>query len=336
MDTVLIVLTARMGSERLPGKVLEEIGGQPLLSWIYTRLSRAGRVVLATTRAPEDDALAAWARDLRIPYYRGLAEDVLGRIMEAYKELGNGETLIMRGLGDCPFPNPQFIRRAARVLGETERQVFCWCLPPYVWPVYGSREFPMHKSAWDALARVSQIEEEREHPDLGLHRRRKHFLTVYHEPPPPQFFRPRYRLEVDYPEDVAFLRAVYDQFGYWPEVEELIELLDIDPKLAAINAGCAERTGPLVSFTKAERLGWLDDLEGQPVKMWDDSVWEPVHSRGKPIFCHAGLCLIGYYGRGILRLRNGVQIHTGTVDIPCACGAGRRWRPVRGSEHEVE
>jgi spore coat polysaccharide biosynthesis protein SpsF (cytidylyltransferase family) len=328
----LIALTARMGSERCPGKVLTKIGNRPLIEWIAERLLRAGRVVLATSQNPKDDPLADWAKGAGIPCYRGAEQDVLDRILTAYAEFNEGETYLMRGLGDCPFPNPRFILRAVRVMEMMAAEVFYWCLPPLTWPVYGSREFPLHISAWQKLADWAESPAEHEHPDLGLHRRRQRFKAVYHEPPPPIFFRPQYRLEVDYPADIEFLQSVFNEFGYWPEVEELIDLLDSDRNLARINQDCEEKTGPTISFDKTTRLEWLDDLEGKQIIFWDDEVWQPLNANSKPIFCKEGTCLIGQYGRGVLRLRGGVEVRSGAIDIPCPCGAGRHWRPNRVQE----
>src|ERR1043165_4511607 len=82
MPKVVASVEARMGSSRLPGKVLMDIGGVPALTRLFRRL-RACRgiddVVLATSTAPDDEALVAWARDAGVPVFRGSEEDVLSR-----------------------------------------------------------------------------------------------------------------------------------------------------------------------------------------------------------------------------------------------------------------
>lgn len=322
-DQALIVLTARLSSERLPGKVMADVGGRPLIGWIAERLAQAGRVVLATTDLPEDRPLAAWAREEGIPCFRGSSTDVLGRILEAARLFGEGEAFLMRGLADCPFPEVGYIQHATRCLAESEKSMFLWALPPYTWPVYGAREFPLRRNAWELAARKASLAEEREHPDLFFHRYRSEVGTLYHEPPPPLFFRP-YRLEVDWPEDLELVRALHRLFRRWPSLAEVIQALDGDPKLVAINAARHERTGPTVSYSSLERLGWLEDMRGQPIRLWNGSWLKPAAKEGKPIFCKAGLCFLGSYARGKLVLRDGTVLR-GAAELKCACGAGRFW-----------
>ena len=81
-----VVVQARMTSRRLPGKVMMEVAGRPLLALLLTRLRharRVGTIVLATTRLTSDDPLAALAADLDVPLVRGDEDDVLGRFAAA-------------------------------------------------------------------------------------------------------------------------------------------------------------------------------------------------------------------------------------------------------------
>jgi len=77
----LIVLQARMGSTRLPGKSLRTIGERSILARCVERLlaGRAAPLLLATTMQPEDDALVEEASRFGVPVVRGSADDVLGR-----------------------------------------------------------------------------------------------------------------------------------------------------------------------------------------------------------------------------------------------------------------
>src|SRR5215213_2123633 len=88
MRTV-VVITARLGSSRLPGKMLRDLRGRPVLEHVVDRMRLARRpeeIVLATTREPEDDALEAAARELGIAVFRGPTEDVLVRWRDAALE----------------------------------------------------------------------------------------------------------------------------------------------------------------------------------------------------------------------------------------------------------
>jgi spore coat polysaccharide biosynthesis protein SpsF (cytidylyltransferase family) len=107
--TVAIV-QARMGSTRLPGKVLLPILGEPMIAWVMRRTSRARSldgVVLATTSLPEDDALARWAEEAGWPVTRGSPSDLLDRYLQAAREHDAGT--VVRITSDCPLIDPAVV-----------------------------------------------------------------------------------------------------------------------------------------------------------------------------------------------------------------------------------
>lgn len=97
-----VLVFARMSSSRLPGKALRDFGGMPLLAWVLRRARGSGHpVVLATSDAPEDQALAALAAAEDVAVYRGSLSDVLGRALAAAE--AHGLTRIARLCGDRPY-----------------------------------------------------------------------------------------------------------------------------------------------------------------------------------------------------------------------------------------
>lgn len=107
--TILIV-QARMGSSRLPGKVLMPILGRPMLLHQMDRLRRTTRsdgLVVATTTSPRDDGLAATLTDDGVDVFRGSEQDVLSRYALC-AEAHEAET-ILRVTGDCPMVDPTLI-----------------------------------------------------------------------------------------------------------------------------------------------------------------------------------------------------------------------------------
>lgn len=109
MRTIVLV-QARMGSNRLPGKHLKEVLGKPLIAYLFERLHRIQRkplVVLNTTVQPKDDILAQWAADHAIPFFRGSEEDVLLRYFHAAQAFSADS--ILRICGDCPLIDPAVI-----------------------------------------------------------------------------------------------------------------------------------------------------------------------------------------------------------------------------------
>lgn len=103
-NRVGIVLQARVGSTRLPGKVLMPLAGKPMIQWIIERLKacrKAEMLILATTSMQQDDALADLAKDWGVVAFRGSGSDVLDRYYKCARKYGL--TDIVRATGDNPF-----------------------------------------------------------------------------------------------------------------------------------------------------------------------------------------------------------------------------------------
>lgn len=109
MNNVLII-QARMSSTRLPGKVLKDIQGAPMLNWVVERCKSAknvSSVVIATSTNREDDQLEEWCLKNRVPICRGSLEDVLDRYYQC--ALRHHAENVIRVTSDCPFIDPGII-----------------------------------------------------------------------------------------------------------------------------------------------------------------------------------------------------------------------------------
>ena len=116
MNTVAIV-QARMGSTRLPGKIMRKIGVKPLFKVIYDRIKKANTlngVVFATTNSPLDDHFCSQLENLQIQYTRGSEENVLSRYFQAACEFD--ADIIVRVTCDDPFKDPGIIDRCVQPL----------------------------------------------------------------------------------------------------------------------------------------------------------------------------------------------------------------------------
>jgi spore coat polysaccharide biosynthesis protein SpsF len=114
---VVAVVQARTGSTRLPGKVLADVGGIPLIAHSLRRLRVSGRVdqvVLATTEHHSDDALIELARREDVGAYRGSERDVLSRVRGA-AESADADAVV-RITGDCPLLDPAVVDRVVSAL----------------------------------------------------------------------------------------------------------------------------------------------------------------------------------------------------------------------------
>lgn len=114
----VVIVQARMGSTRLPGKVLVDLAGRPMLAQQLRRLKRCRRadeVVVAATVAPADDAIQALAESEGLRCWRGSADDVLSRYLGAAREAS--ADVVVRVTSDCPLIDPE---QTDRVIGALE------------------------------------------------------------------------------------------------------------------------------------------------------------------------------------------------------------------------
>lgn len=231
---IVASIEARLGSKRLPGKVMADICGAPALTRLLRRLRRAkslDAIVLATP----DEALAEWARGEKLDVFVGSEDDVLGRVVGAHKMMGSD--IIVEICGDSPFVDPEVVDMAvlafrmndADVVTDTRKRVF----PQGV----GVQVF--RAEALAQLASIAVAQRHREHVSLGFYEFGGY--RIIHLAPPPRWHRPDVRLLLDYPEDLEFIRHVYggiaqrhgdgDKCG----LDEILALLAREPHLLDIN-----------------------------------------------------------------------------------------------------
>jgi spore coat polysaccharide biosynthesis protein SpsF len=107
MPRVVLIVQARMGSTRLPGKVLKEILGRPILELQLERLEKlkeVDEIVVATSTNAEDNAIENFCSDRKIEFFRGHPTDVLSRFYEAAAK--QRADVVIRSTGDCPLIDP--------------------------------------------------------------------------------------------------------------------------------------------------------------------------------------------------------------------------------------
>jgi spore coat polysaccharide biosynthesis protein SpsF len=224
-----------MGSTRLPGKVLKEVCGQTLLEHQMARMRRArtlAEVVVATSTAPADDAIADLTERRAFALYRGSESDVLSRYAEAAAAFDADP--VVRMTMDCPLIDPDVVDLVVQ---------------HYLWGSFDlvANNFePTFPHGLD-LEVISRAALETAHAEAAQPYEREHvspFLRHH-----PERFRlgnvrsPRdlhaHRWTVDYPEDFAFVRAVYE--ALYPQdpafgTEAVLRFLDAHPEVRAFNA----------------------------------------------------------------------------------------------------
>jgi spore coat polysaccharide biosynthesis protein SpsF len=233
-----------MRSSRLPGKVLADVGGMPLLSLLVRRLRLARRVegvVLATSDSPADDALAAWAAREGVAIYRGSEDDVLSRVVGAQKSMG-GE-IVVEVCGDTPLVDPGVVDRAVDAYLAGAGDVVTNTVRP---------SYPQGCEAQVfSLADLAEVDRDvrdpavREHVSLHFYETPSRYRIAHLEAPEDERL-PEQRLQVDYPEDLELVRTVHarlsPKYGIGYPLSAIVDLLRRDRALAALNRHCVERS----------------------------------------------------------------------------------------------
>ncbi len=201
-----IVLQARLGSRRLPGKVLAVIAGRTLLEHCVERLRATSKlpVIVATTTRDEDDAVVVDGERLGVEVLRGPDDDVLGRFLMVASRLGLRE--IVRATAD----NPAVDMDAPRRVLEARRRTAADHVTEHGLPLGTAVE----AVTVDALFRSAELTtdpDDREHVTRFV-RRAPHFFA-FQMAAPADVRRPDLRLTVDTPDDLRFVRAVFERAG---------------------------------------------------------------------------------------------------------------------------
>jgi spore coat polysaccharide biosynthesis protein SpsF len=205
---ILAVLQARMSSTRLPGKVMADVAGAPMILRQIERLGRARRVdrmVVATSTDRSDDSLAAVLALHGVPVHRGPLDDVLARYEGALDAFGPAE-IVVRLTGDCPLADPEAVDATIALLIERGLD-YASNTPAHRTYPKGLDVEAMRAESLRRAAREAADPYEREHVTPYLYRH-------------PEIFRQDFvsqdidegevRWTVDRPDDLEFVQAVYD------------------------------------------------------------------------------------------------------------------------------
>lgn len=261
---------ARMGSSRLPGKVLVQVlPGWTLLDLVVARARRArrlDRVVVATSTNPGDDAIADHCRERGYDCHRGSESDVLARILGAARAFGF--TRLVRLTGDNPLIDGRVIDAlldrletenldylATTMMGHSEN-----------WPA--ERTFPrgvsmeaLRLAALEAADRDATLPIARECPTFHIYDHPADFriADMQAEGAFAAFRRPDLRLTVDTPQDLDLCRAVFARLGGGDPAafgtDAAIALVAGDPALRALNVEVGHKIAGDIARAQAAEEG---------------------------------------------------------------------------------
>jgi spore coat polysaccharide biosynthesis protein SpsF len=240
MTRVVAIIQARMGSTRLPRKVLSEITGEPMLARVIERVSAArlvDEVVVATTVDPGDMPIVelAAARGWRV--MRGSVEDVLARYVDAARE--HDADVIVRVCSDCPLVDPELIDDVVGALQDRpEVDYVANNLPSRTYPIGLDLEV-FRRSALETAHAEDRDPALREHvtPYIRQNPDRFQIMALGHTED-----LSHHRWTVDVPEDLTLIRRVYEEMGGEPGPwRSVVELCERHPEWSQLNAHVAQK-----------------------------------------------------------------------------------------------
>jgi spore coat polysaccharide biosynthesis protein SpsF len=231
--TTAVIIQARMGSSRLRGKVLEDLAGQSVLAHVVERARRIPGADIVCCAVPDEansDPVAAEAARRGALVHRGPEHDVLTRYAGAAEACK--ADIVMRVTSDCPLLDPAVSGAVLDRLKETGAD-YCSNLEPRSWPKGLDTEvFPAHILERAAAAATEAFDREHVTPWIRRNTGLVHANVVHAKG---DFSG--YRWTLDYPQDLAFFRALYTVLP--PRLSSFEDVLDVvhrHPEIVALNA----------------------------------------------------------------------------------------------------
>jgi spore coat polysaccharide biosynthesis protein SpsF len=237
---IVAIIQARMGSTRLPGKVLMDLGGETALDRVLGRLRRAtmiDEIVVASTDSAVDDAVVRECQRLEVPCFRGSEDDVLDRYYQAARMFA--AEVVVRITSDCPVIDPDLVDET---IGAFQLQCGDYCSNsfPRTYPRGLDTEVFTMKALEQAWRRARRPYE-REHVTPYFYEHPELFRLVSHQG---QIDYSQHRWTLDTEEDLELLRMIYARFGNKDDFSwrEVIELMEREPELAELNSHVIQET----------------------------------------------------------------------------------------------
>ena len=233
---ILAVIQARIGSTRLPGKVMLPLLDKPVIWHIYHRLKFAklvDEICISTTTSPADDVIVEFAKKNNIKYYRGSEKNIISRHLGAAKRFN--ADVIVRINADCPLIDPEIVDQtislylqnpSADFVSNNKVRTFPLGLDVQVFPTKTLEKFIKisdDQYFYDYFISFYIYERPEKYTSIGLQLDKPNVL----------------RWTLDYPEDYEFVKQVYSYLYKADEVfhmRDIMNLLENKPELMKINS----------------------------------------------------------------------------------------------------
>lgn len=237
---IVAIIQARMGSTRLPGKVMLPIGTKSMLTRVVRRVQKSqvlDRVIVATSTQPDDNRIEEECNILNVPCFRGSETDVLDRYFHAAKQYE--ADLIVRITADCPVIDPQIIDLVVMKCIQSKADYASNCFQR-TYP----RGLDVEVFTFDALEKAwkeANLSFQRSHVTPYIHRNPDLFeLESVTDPSDAS----AYRWTVDTQEDLSLVRTIYQRLGDHGEFswQDALMLMQFDPSIPAINQNVTQKS----------------------------------------------------------------------------------------------
>lgn len=239
----VIILQARMASTRLPGKVLMDVAGRPMLVQQLRRLARcrqADEIVVATTTNATDDPIVALVRAEGVRWFRGSETDVLGRYVGAAREAK--AEVVVRVTADCPLIDPNESDRVIEALtAQRDRCDYASNVVRRTFP-QGLDTEALYVDTLERLDRLAQSSPAREHVTYFILNEHPELFSIH--PVADSENNADLRWTVDMPQDLEMVRALYQELNLGERAEgyrEILAYVRAHPAIAAVNSGVMQR-----------------------------------------------------------------------------------------------
>jgi spore coat polysaccharide biosynthesis protein SpsF len=230
----LIIIQARMGSSRLPGKVLMSLGSSIVLDYVVSRCRQVKKVqdvIVATSTLEQDNPIVQWCDKNQVTYSRGSEDDVLLRYYECAKPYK--PDYIIRVTGDCPFVDYDLANSVVNTMEQTPADIVL---------LKGERPrgLEVEMISYSALEHINKFGKEprhREHVTYYAYEFKHEFLQV--ELTLPTYLNaPELRITLDTEEDYKLCQAIANHFRGSKLIssQDVVEFLLDHPEVAKINA----------------------------------------------------------------------------------------------------
>jgi len=235
---IVAIVQARMGSSRLPGKVLMDIDEMPLLEIMLSRVEKSRllkKIIIATSNLPKDNPIEQFCINNDYHCFRGSENDVLSRYYESAKEYN--ADIIVRLTADCPLIDPEIIDKVINLYFHDKVDYSANTVPPKnsTFPDGSDVEVFSYK-ALERAYKESKKASEREHVTHYFWRGNNGFSTS-------QLINEtnwsEYRFTIDYPEDFKVVEFIIrelkqkNKFGY---LKEIIDIIETNPDIKEKNS----------------------------------------------------------------------------------------------------